>query len=193
MRPFNGQNRPIPVLQAGVDFSDPLDVEIGAGQGLHAIRYAESHPDRNLIAIERTQTKFSAMARRNAHHHLTNLQVIRADAVNFLYHFVPDATIQNLFLLYPNPYVKKSKSRWHFSSAMLLLHQKMAREGILHISTNLLWYAQECSHELCRLGLFRLVADRKLSPSDRPRTHFEAKYLARGETCFDLQFQKLIQ
>ena len=35
-----------------------LDLELGCGNGRHSLQYCRSHPDRNLVAIERTRLKF---------------------------------------------------------------------------------------------------------------------------------------
>lgn len=171
-----------------------FDLEIGAGVGLHAIRYALANPDRTLVAIERTEVKFAGLARRHlGHGSPANLLPLRADAVQFVTHFVAPGRLARVFLLYPNPYPKPKHAnlRWYNSPFMSELAQKMARGAELTLSTNLEWYA-----EGARLGLpahfdFRLIRERTLDARDPPRTHFEKKYLARGQTCFDLVFARL--
>ena len=61
MRPFNSQavpKPPRPEFLDDIDWSIPTDLELGSGAGLFAIRYSQMHPERQLIAIERTSEKF---------------------------------------------------------------------------------------------------------------------------------------
>lgn len=195
MRDFRADKVPRPALPPlPVKFQTGLvDLEIGAGQGLHAIQYCLSHPDRRLIALERTQTKFAAFRSRQAHHTgLENLLALRSDAEAFVSHFLPANSLERVFLLYPNPYpkAKHANLRWHRSPFMRFLHSRITSGGRLVLATNLLWYADEALDWLTDAGLFHLVQKRELKPGTPPRTHFEKKYLERGETCFDLVFEK---
>ena len=174
----------------------PVDLEIGAGQGLHPIQYCKSNPGRTLIAVERTRNRFKNLdSRRNGHPDLHNLIIARADAMAFVAHFVPDQALDRVFLLYPNPYPKSAQAnlRWHRSPFMQFLKQKMKPMATLHLATNLQWFAAEAVCYMNRDHHFRTVVQRKLDASHPARTHFELKYLARGETCFDLVFEKELQ
>ena len=44
---------------------DPLCVEIGAGKGKHALLFTANHPEKKLIAVERTREKFVAMQKQH--------------------------------------------------------------------------------------------------------------------------------
>ena len=90
-----------------------VDLEIGCGVGWHPIRYASENPERVLVAIERTAEKFGKFRDRlRRHAALPNLLPVHADAVAFISHFVPDATIDRIFLYYPNPNPKNAAARW---------------------------------------------------------------------------------
>ena len=194
MRAFKPEHVPLPDLPADLRavFAAPaLDFEIGAGQGLHAIRYAQAHPDRTLVAVERTRDKFARLAQRKAHHALEGLHVVHADAVSIVTHFVRPATLDRVFLLYPNPYPKarQANQRWYNSPFLGELKRKMRPGASLRLATNLDWYAREAEHALVAQWGLVLEERRELGPDDPPRTHFEKKYFARGERCFDLLFR----
>lgn len=199
MREFRGDLIPNPSLpSSAAEFLSrrPLDLEIGAGQGLHAVQYCLRNPGRTLLALERTRNKFEALQSRREHHpQLKNLLALRADAVAAVAHWLPDAALEKVFLLYPNPYpkVKQANLRWHRSPFIQCLHRKMKSDGALNLATNLQWYADEAEEWLTREGLFRMRQRTTLGRDHVPRTHFERKYLERGETCFDLVFEKLLQ
>lgn len=168
-----------------------VDVEIGAGQGLHAIQYAQKNPDRHLIAIERTHTKFAQMARRHQDHaELTNLFPVHADALSIFVHFLPDQSVEQIFLLYPNPYpkLKQANLRWHNMPFMNFLKTKLKPGGRLVLATNIEDYVSEAEQKMIAAWRFQLCAKRVLGRYDQPRTHFEKKYLARGQSCWNLVF-----
>lgn len=196
MRAFTTREIPKPAL----DFQIPdalagLDLEIGAGQGLHAIRYCQANPERVLVAIEKTSAKFAGLAQRRTNHPgLTNLIAIHADAVAFVRYYVQDASLDRVFLLYPNPYPKARQAnlRWHNRPFFSLLLQKMKADAELHLATNLAWYADEAKSAFVNHWGLSLLSEGVIESSDRnrPRTHFEKKYLERGEVCRNLVFKK---
>lgn len=169
------------------------DLEIGAGQGLHAIRYCQAHPTRTLVAIERTHTKFARLQSRRARHpELYGLWPVQADALAVVAHFVQPAQLDRVFMLYPNPNAKPKHAhlRFHNSPFMGHLRLKMKPGAELHLATNLQWYADEAKAALTGNWGFQLLEERELhGPQVVPRTHFEKKYLVRGEHCYDLRFK----
>lgn len=201
MRRFKAQNIPKPRIQ--MDFPSharSVDLEIGAGQGLHAIRYAAAHPDRYLIAIERTHNRFEQLERRASQHEdLKNLILVHADAIGFITHIVPDRSLEKIFLLYPNPYpkAKQANLRWHNSPFMEMLLSKLKVDGTFTVATNLLWYAAEAEFTFIHEWKLQLIEKSTITTANitlnqfKPRTHFEKKYLERGETCWNLHFRKV--
>jgi tRNA (guanine-N7-)-methyltransferase len=173
--------------------STPLDVEIGCGVGMHPIRRVVEYPERTLVAIEHTKEKFDKFARRvQSHDSPRNLIPIHANAISIISQQLRDQSVDQFFLLYPNPYPKISdrKKRWPFLPFMQELLTKLKPGGCLIVATNELWYAEEMwlVMELAYAMTTRSVE--KLDQNSRPRTHFEAKYLQRGEVCLNMEFVK---
>jgi tRNA (guanine-N7-)-methyltransferase len=170
----------------------PLDLEIGCGVGLHPIRYAQAHPDRFLVAIEHTAAKFASFARRVAHHPpLPNLLPVHANAISWVTHRLGEACVDRVFLLYPNP-----RPRWTDHPFLQRLAWVMKPGATLTLATNLTDYAQDARERLpAELPLVleeeRILESSTLAAGYRPRTHFERKYLARGERCHDLVFRRV--
>lgn len=199
MREFKTDSVPIPrnppQFPPGL-WRQPVDLEIGAGQGLHAIRRCEAHPERILLAVERTTTRFAKLKlRRERHPNLQNLLIFNADAISFVAHFVPDHSLGNVFLFYPNPYPKNRQAnlRWPRSPFMSHLLTKLRPGGLIHLATNESFYAEDARTALTQLHGLELVQDEIRNASSEGRTHFEIKYLSRGETCFDLVFKRGFQ
>ncbi len=195
-RPFRVERVPQPRPgTAGFPKSDeirgrPLDLEIGCGVGLHPILYARANPERVLIAVEHTPTRFSAFQSRVlGNPGLENLHPVHADAVEWVSHRVPPGSLSRIFLLYPNPYPKPSdrKRRWYAMPFFGRLVEALQPGGEIHLSTNIPLYASEAREAFREIwGLRERRWETAQGSASSARTHFEKKYLERGETCFTL-------
>lgn len=195
MRAFDPSRLPRPQIEfnlLGLPIHHHLDLEIGAGQGLHSIQYCRTHPIRHLLAIERTHQRFAKLQQRKDHHpEIDNLSVFHADAVAFVTHYLPVKSLDKVFLLYPNPYPKNSQAnlRWHKSPFIHQLKLKMKPGAVLELATNIESYAREARTDFVEIWGMPLIEEREVQVSAPPRTHFEKKYLLRGERCWNLIFQ----
>jgi tRNA G46 methylase TrmB len=170
----------------------PVDLEIGCGVGWHPIQYARANPDRVLVAIERTAEKFTKFRDRLGRHpELTNLIAVHADAVAWITHFVPTASCERIFLFYPNPNPKNPAARWVRMPFFGHLLATLKGGGEIEVRTNLSEYAAEIRDVGVGAWGLRLAGERRLDPAEATReaarTHFERKYLARGEPCYALR------
>ena len=175
--------------------SRPIDLEIGCGAGWHPIQYASKHPDRVLIAIEHTRNRFAAFEQRAQNHpELTNLYPVHDNAIHWITHRVPRESISRLFLLYPNPNPRHRdlNRRWFGMPFFGRLLESLKSDGELMLVTNEAFYFEEA--QTLGQSEWGLKVDqiRQFQAADQPapRTHFEKKYLERGQTCFEIVFRK---
>lgn len=171
-----------------------IDIEIGCGNGLFAMNYAEQYPDRTVIAIEKTSTRFRHFRNRlkMSLKPLPNLFPIHADGVSWVTHRVPEESVDQYFIFYPNPYPKKKQAnlRWTNMPFLGRLLSTLKTGGKITFRTNIESYAVETRTNLEKIwGLeithFHRRTDRT-HPLYRPVTQFELKYFERGETCFEV-------
>ncbi|WP_159455399.1 SAM-dependent methyltransferase [Pseudobacteriovorax antillogorgiicola] len=196
MRPFKpyipDNTPPFPDISA----DNAIDIEIGCGVGLHPILYCQGNPNRQLIAIEHTREKFDKFARRAAQHKLPNLYPIHANAISFIGKYGRKESVDRFLLMYPNPNPKPSQlnKRWHGMPFMGFLWNCLKPGGSITIVTNESWYKEEALEHFERVWNFPVPNVKAISldshPDWRSRTHFEAKYLKRGETCYDICLHK---
>ncbi len=167
-----------------------LDLEIGCGVGLHPIQYCQQNPNRFLMAIEHTKTKFNSFQGRVNNHQLTNLLPIHANGISWVAHYVPEKSLDRIFLLYPNPNPKNRALRWHAMPFMGFLLDRLKNNGQLMIATNEVFYAEECTAFMREVWDLNCNSQTITPLHFSPRTHFEKKYLERGQICYDLLFTK---
>lgn len=178
-----------------LDGSAPLELEIGCGVGWHPIRYASENPGTNLIAIEHTRAKFARFQSRLARHApLGNLLPVHANAIDWVAGLLPPRSVRRCFFLYPNPEPKAANKRWLRSPFMHVLLAALKPGGEIRFASNETAYVEEACTWAERAWQLELVERRAFGrgsvPHGIPRTHFEKKYLERGQTCFDLIWRK---
>ncbi len=201
MRTFKKDKVPLPQMHR-----PPLEVlfktyaqrffEIGSGVGYFALRFAENHPDALFIACEHTRSRFQSLERRIQNHPKTeNLLPLHCNAISALSHWILPESLDGVFLNYPNPNLQNPAMRWFRMPFFSELLQSLKPDGFIQLLTNNQFYFEEAkkfSRETWNLEILEDFAFNKDSmPAPQARTHFEKKYLERGETCFQLKLQKL--
>lgn len=193
MRAFDKFKVPVPLASHSLCFSKKTFIEIGAGQGLFAVRFAQENPSTQLIAIERTKLKFEKLVRRIENNgYSESVLAIHGDAVNWISHHIPDESVEGYFLMYPNPYPKRSQrnKRFHAMPFTEEMIRSLKKGGKLHLVTNQNFYVKEAAEYYTKVWKLEPIHMESFDQRVHPRTHFEKKYLNRGERCYELIVQK---
>ncbi|WP_347456859.1 SAM-dependent methyltransferase [Acinetobacter thermotolerans] len=167
---------------------EPICVEIGAGKGKHALLFTRNNPERQLIAIERTREKFLAMQKQHALEGQSNLQTVHADALPWVVHALYPAQVEQFFILYPNPEPHNPAQRWANMPFFEFLLSRLQTGGTITLASNIPEYIDEAEQQMQEL--WKLPYVKEGIPKDSARTHFEIKYLERGELCQQLIITK---
>lgn len=206
IRPFQSENvPPLPAeaqrlarnaLRRASLCKQPIDFEIGCGVGKHPLEYCQANPERHLIAVEHTKTKFASFLEhwRKSKLKLPNLTALQCNAVSFMKDAVEPATFDRIFLLYPNPEPQARNRRWFLAPVMGRILETLKPGGTITLATNVSSYFKEAMDYAQKSWGLKVLQKRNLNKETMPvssaRTHFEKKYLERGETCFEVVFQK---
>ena len=171
-----------------VDAELPLVLEIGAGKGKHALNFAQQNSHKHLIAIERTRNKFDAFAKLVGQQKSSNLSAVHADAIAWIVHAVAPNSIERIFILYPNPEQHNPNQQWLNMPFFEFLLSRLQVGGEVVLATNIEAYMDNAEQQANEVWC--LPNTRHKVASDSQRTHFEVKYLARDETCWQLNMRK---
>jgi tRNA (guanine-N7-)-methyltransferase len=170
-------------------------LEVGCGAGEHLAAQAESHPEIGFIAVE---PYLAGLARLLAHVHerrLSNVRVFADDAA-LLLDALPEASLDRLFLLFPDPWPKaRHAGRRFVSAANIARAGRTLRDGAeWRIATDDAGYCRWTLRYLAGDGAFHWLAesaaDWRLPPADWAPTRSEQKARAAGRACFYLRFQR---
>ena len=168
--------------------NQPICVEIGAGKGKHALLFTEQNPEQQLIAIERTREKFVAMQKQHQLEGQKNLIPMHADAVPWVVHALFPAQVEQFFILYPNPEPHNPAQRWLNMPFFEFLVSRLRLNGTVTLASNIPEYIAEAEKQL--IDVWKLPYVKEVIPATSARTHFEIKYLERGELCQQLIISK---
>ena len=180
-------------LKKFVTDASTLILEIGCGVGLHPLRYAMKNPDHRIVAVERTKEKFEKFFRRYVNHDCPkNLFPVHADAEAVFNHYVADASLDQIYFLYPNPEPKNPSRRWIRMPFFEFILKKIKNDGNIIFVTNDKRYYSEILSVNAQEWKMSIVFEKEVSlnhcPDFQPRTHFEKKYLEAGQTIYEVCF-----
>jgi len=195
----------VPVTESGALDSDKLLefcgtrpelwVEIGFGQGEHLVAQAERCPNVLLIGCEPYVNGVSTLLRTIEANAIGNI-LIHDDDARILLEALPEASVDRLFLLFPDPWPKKRHHKRRFiSKPNLDLVTRILKNGAeLRFATDhpdyarwTLWHALH--HEAIEWPA-ESPADWTDRPGDWTITRYEEKALADGQSCTYLSFRR---
>lgn len=87
--------------------AQPLEVELGAGDGSFLVKYAALHPKHNFIGVERLLGRLRKTEKKGLRAKLTNLRLARMEASYFLEFLLPKKSITALHVYFPDPWPKR--------------------------------------------------------------------------------------
>lgn len=123
----------------------PLEVEIGAGDGSFLVQYATAHPEINLIGVERLLGRIRKIDKRGRRDGLTNLRLMRIEANYFVQYLLPPNSVDGFHIYFPDPWpkAKHEKNRLIQSPFLNLLADVLKPGAIVYLRTdNVPYFAQ---------------------------------------------------
>jgi len=171
----------------------PLVVEIGSGMGETTLEIARTDPATDFIAIEVHGPGVGSLLRGIEVAGLTNVRVIRHDALDVLEHMIADASLAGIHLFFPDPWPKKRhhKRRLVQPAFAALAARKLMPGGLLHVATDWPDYAEQILAVLSAEPLLEnTAAGYAPRPETRPRTKFEARGERLGHPVRDVVFRR---
>ena len=166
-----------------------LVLEIGSGMGETTIGIAKAHPEVDFVAVEVHGPGVGSLLNAIEREQLTNLRVIRHDALDVLEHMIEDASLAAIHLFFPDPWPKKRhhKRRMVQPPFAALAARKLRAQGILHAATDWPEYAEHMQEVFSREALLEPAA---AGFTARPVTKFELRGRRLGHAVRDLVFRR---
>ena len=173
-----------------------VTLEVGFGNGDSLLEMAIQNPNINFLGIEVYEAGVGRLINEASKNKLTNLKIIKEDAVEVLNNNIPDDSISHFQLFFPDPWHKKRhhKRRIVQTSFLNLLTKKLKNNGIVHIATDWENYAEHIMETLESHSHFKNCAGDHIyseRPEQRPLTKFENRGQKLGHGVWDIIFTNL--
>jgi len=167
----------------------PLEVELGCGDGSFLVQRAKTHPHHNFLGVERLLGRLRKVARKGARAGLINLRVMRIEASYFTEYLLPPASVQALHIYFPDPWPKRKHRRHrlvneHFVSAAA---RSLAPGGMIFLRTDDLDYFSQMKQAFQASPQF--CASESPAELSEVLTDFERDFQSRGRATLRAAYQ----
>ena len=168
----------------------PLEVELGSGDGSFAVHYTQGHPDRNFLAVERLLGRLRKIDRKGRRAGLDNLRLVRLEASYFVEFLLPRESVRALHIYFPDPWPKRKHRKNRLINARFteLARQVLAPGGAVYLRTDDEdYFAQMTAVFAANADFFLAETPAGLSAI---QTDFERDFLARGVAALHAAYQR---
>ncbi len=162
----------------------PVVLEIGFGNGDNLVDMAAAAPDCNFLGIEVHEPGVGHCLLQVAERQLTNVRVMRHDALEVLRAMLADHALSRVNLFFPDPWPKKRhhKRRIVQRDFVNLVARKLLPGGILHIATDWADYAEHIADVMANAEEFKALDG---VPDDRSVSRFDRRGQRLGHTNWE--------
>jgi len=170
--------------------SSPVEVDLGAGDGVYAEARAKRESDRNFIAVERLLGRATKIAKKAIRNQLTNLKVLRLESAYFIKNLCAQSSLDAITVRYPDPWPK----RRHHANRLLQkeFFEDAARAvisgGCMKLTTDDREYFEWAQKEAEKCSAW--VPDLSWTGVDEPTSEFEELFAKEGREVYRKAWRK---
>ncbi len=173
----------------------PRVLEIGFGNGAALAEMAARHPETDYLGIEVHRPGVGQLLQRIEQAGLGNVRVSNDDAVEVLAQQISDASLDAVYLFFPDPWHKKRhhKRRIVQPEFAALVWRKLKPGGVFHLATDWQDYADHMLAVMEAAAGFENVSGVGRftpRPAYRPLTKFEQRGQRLGHGVWDLLYRR---
>jgi tRNA (guanine-N7-)-methyltransferase len=171
-----------------------LVVEIGSGQGHAIVHAATSRPEIDFLAIEVFRAGLARTMLDAERAGARNLRLVEANAPEVLQHLLPPASVDELWVFFPDPWHKKkhTKRRLVAEGFPAIAAAALKDGGMLRLATDWEDYALQMREVMATAPDFEATFEGEWAPrfDGRVLTAFERKGARVGRDIRDLSYRR---
>lgn len=171
-----------------------LVVEIGSGQGHAIVHAAAADPATDFIAVEVFRAGLARTMLDADREGVRNLRLVEANAPEVLEHLLPEASVDEVWIFFPDPWhkTKHNKRRLIADGFPALAARALRDGGVLRLATDWEDYAVQMREVLAGAEEFEATFDGEWAArfEGRIMTAFERKGIAKGRDIRDLTYRR---
>jgi len=125
--------------------TQPVEVELGSGDGSFLAQYAKLHPERNFLGVERLLGRLRKLNKKAMRADLTNVALLRLEASYLMEFLVARESIEALHIYFPDPWPKRKhrKNRLVNERFTDVAFNALKPGGIVYLRTDDLDYFEQ--------------------------------------------------
>ncbi len=177
-QPFDWASAFMDPVAGSTGWARPRILEIGFGMGETTAAIAQLRSNDDFLAIEVHLPGVGALLKRIGELGLTNLRLIRHDAVEVLEHMIAEDSLDGIHIYFADPWHKKRhhKRRLIQQQFVELLASRIKPGGYLHLATDWHNYAEQ----------MLLVLNRQTSLENTSTQHVRLETYTRADVIADM-------
>jgi tRNA (guanine-N7-)-methyltransferase len=170
--------------------SNPVELDLGAGDGGFALAYAQLRPQTNLFAVERLLGRVRKIEKRAARAQLTNLRVLRLEMAYTVRYLLPPESVSVAHILFPDPWPKRRHwpRRLVQSGFVRDLGAAFKQGGELRFTTDHADYFETAQQAVAEAKVLERAAEWDWSRD--PKTDFQRSFDAEGRATYRARWIK---
>ena len=169
----------------------PVEVDLGAGDGIYAEARARREPERDFVAVERLLGRATKIAKKSIRNRFFNLKVLRLESWYFIKNLCPAGSLDAITLRYPDPWPKR---RHHGNR---ILNREFARDaalavksaGLFKLTTDDREYFDWAEKEMSHCQDWR--SDPSWDGKNEPTSEFEELFAKEGRQVYRRAWQRV--
>ena len=168
----------------------PVEIDLGAGDGVYAEARAKREPEINFVAVERLLGRATKIAKKAVRNDLVNLKVLRIESWYFIKNLCSPGSLAAITLRYPDPWPK----RRHHGNRILnrVFAEDAARAvekgGLFKLTTDDLEYFEWSGKEMAQCQTW--VIEPTWTGSNEPTSEFEELFAKEGRNVYRRAWRK---
>ncbi len=174
--------------------SQPLYLEIGCGKGKFAVEYAKSHPEINILAVEKDSNVIVSACESAQKENLGNVRFLKVSAEYLERHLKPNS-VSMIFLNHSCPFPKKRYAAHRLThSSFLEIYKRIMTEGAeIHQKTDNMHFFEFSIEEFSQNGFALKNVSFDIHNSDFEDsdeniiTEYEQKFMALSQPIYRLE------
>lgn len=116
----------------------PMELELGCGDGSFTLQYALENPEINIVALERLLGRITKLNRKAHRAELKNLRLLRAEAGYVLEYLLDRDSFEAVHVYFPDPWPKKrhQKNRLIGELFPTIIKPLLRKGGVIYLRTD---------------------------------------------------------
>ena len=173
---------------------NPVDCEIGFGNGEFLVKKSKLHPERNFFGIDYSNESFRRAVKKIKKAQKQSIKVVCMEAKAAFIVLIPEKSLSHIYLNFPDPWPKKKhyKNRLLDREFLKIAASCSNDKGKIIVATDDPFYRDFILEEIAAVHLWESLFQRGWTDelSDHFSTKYEKKWRKEGKEIFYMMFQK---